>query len=59
MFRAPAIYVPFRAVFAFGLAMLSLLFNLASSLRPEPPVRNRIISSLSMRFRPNPALVSV
>ena len=53
MFRAPAIYVPVRAAFAFGLAMVALLCNLAGSLRPEPPVRNRIISSLFMRFRPN------
>jgi len=53
MFRPPAIYVPVRAAFAFGLAMVALLCNLAGSFRPEPPVRNRIISSLFMRFRPN------
>lgn len=52
MFRPPAVYVPFRAVFALAFAMLAMLFNLAGSLRAEPAVRNRIISSLFMRFRP-------
>jgi len=52
MFRPPAVYVPLRALIAFGLAGLALLFNLAGSLRPEPPVRNRVITSLFMRFRP-------
>jgi 2-polyprenyl-3-methyl-5-hydroxy-6-metoxy-1,4-benzoquinol methylase len=53
MFRAPTVYVPFRTVGAFLLALVALLFNVAGSFRPEPPVRNRIVSSLYMRFRPN------
>jgi 2-polyprenyl-3-methyl-5-hydroxy-6-metoxy-1,4-benzoquinol methylase len=53
MFRGPALYVPLRAVLAFALASLALFFNLAGSLRLAPPVRNRIISSVFMAFRPN------